>query len=202
MNISIIGFGRMSQHLAAGWQNAGHNVNIGSRQPEARKDNAGNIPVVSHEQALNSADVIVLAMPYTTVATFAGDHAEQLRNKLVIDISNPFNHLPDNRISGAEITAEAIGEGARVVAAFKANFWQTLLHPIDTTTGLKRDVHFAGDHANDKAIVSQLISDLGFQPVDCGALRNCRILDGMVPLLVELDARYGGGQTHSWKLLG
>lgn len=35
-----------------------------------------------------------------------------------------------------------------------------------------------------------------------GTGRNARVLDGMVPLLLELDRRYaGGGRRASWKLL-
>jgi predicted dinucleotide-binding enzyme len=124
-----------------------------------------------------------------------------LQGKLVIDISNPSDHLPDNRISGAEITARAIGSDAHVVAAFKANFWQTLLETVDPS-GVVRDVHFAGGNAGDKQIVSQLIQDLGFCPVDCGPLRNARVLDAMAQLIVELDMRYArGARKASWKLL-
>jgi hypothetical protein len=32
-------------------------------------------------------------------------------------------------------------------------------------------------------------------------LHNARILDGMVPLIIELDNRYGGAWQTTWKLL-
>jgi NADPH-dependent F420 reductase len=205
MQISIIGTGRMARNLALGWLKAGHVICFGSRQPETKEDVISQVPgatVLSNEVALKAAEVVVIALPFTVVKPFAEQQASLLRNKLVIDISNPFENLPDNRISGPEITAQAIGDGARVVAAFKANFWQTLLEPVDPQTGLVRDVHYVGDNDDDKAVVAQLIQDMGFQPVDCGVLRNARILDGMVPLIVELDRRYGSGQRHlSWKLL-
>jgi hypothetical protein len=205
MHISIIGTGRMARHLAFGWLKAGHSVQFGSRQPDVKADILNQVPgatVDSNETALKAAEVVVIALPFTAVKPFAEQHANLLRNRLVIDISNPFRNLPDNRISGAEITAHAIGEGARVVAAFKANFWQTLLEPVDPKTGLVRDVQYVGDRDGDKAVVAQLIKDLGFRPVDCGALHNARILDGMVPLIVELDSRYGDGEHRlSWKLL-
>jgi len=126
--------------------------------------------------------------------------AAALRERLVIDISNPFDHLPDNRVAGAEVTRDAIGPGARVVAAFKTNFAATLLAPLNVD-GVQRDVLFAGDDEEDKRIVAGLIADLGFRPVDCGVLHNARILDGMVPLIIELDRRYGGAWQTSWKLL-
>jgi NADPH-dependent F420 reductase len=203
--IAIIGTGRMGQNLAKGWLKTGHKVTLGSRQPEQKQDILNEVPgvtITDFETALAGTEVVVIAIPYGEVESFARAHAAQLRDKPVIDITNPFDKLPDNRVAGAEITARAIGEGARVVAAFKDNFWSTLHEPIDPKTNLVRDVHFAGDNETDKEMVTQLIGDLGFEPVDCGPLSNARILDGMVTLMIELDRRYTDGGFHtSWKLM-
>lgn len=201
--IAIIGTGRMGSPLGTAWSRAGHQITFGSRRPEAKANlltEVAGAKLTSQAEALLEAEVVVIALPYLVVEPFARDHAAQLQDKLVIDISNPFSHLPDNRISGAEITAAAIGPQARVVAAFKDNFWLTLFEPLDPN-GLPRDVHFAGDHEADKQVVKQLIEDLGFRPVDCGALKNARVLDVMVPLMIELDQRYAGGHKSSWKFL-
>lgn len=204
MHIAIIGTGRMGLNLGKGWAKAGHTIIFGSRNPDAKADFTTKVKgckVTTPSAALVDVEAVVLTLPYPQVKAFAQDHAAQLRDRLVIDISNPFDNLPDNRMAGAEITAQAIGSEARVVAAFKDNFSETLLDPVDAG-GLKRDVHFAGDNEADKQIVTQLIEDLGFRPVDCGSLRNARLLDGMVPLIVELDRRYrGGAHKSSWKLL-
>lgn len=206
MIIGIVGTGRMALGLAEGWLKAGHRVQLGSRQPDSKagiSSRLAGVTVGPIEETLLMAEVVVMSIPFVAVKPFSQQHASSLRNKLVIDISNPFANLPDNRISGPEITAEAIGAGARVVAAFKANFWETLLEPVDPQTQTRRDVHYVGDNEADKAIVAVLIEDLGFRPIDCGPLRNARILDGMVPLIVELDRRYGEGSHRlSWKLLG
>ena len=203
--IAIIGTGRMGKNLAKGWLKAGHKVTLGSRQPDQKQDILSEVAgatITDFETALAGTKVVVIAIPYGEVESFAHAHAAQLRDKLVIDITNPFNKLPDNRVAGAEITARAIGKGARVVAAFKDNFWSTLHEPIDPHTGLTRDVHFAGDNETDKEVVTRLISDLGFEPVDCGPLSNARILDGMVTLMIALDRRYtDGGFRASWKLM-
>lgn len=205
MVIGIAGTGPMAVYLARGWLRARHRVLLGSREPGTRIDILQEAPgamLAPLEEMVFVAEVIVIAIPYTAVAPFAQKHAPQLRTKLVVDISNPFEHLPDNRVSGAEITAQAIGPGARVVAAFKANFWETLPEPVSPADGIVRDVFYAGDHAADKTIVAGLIADLGLRPVDCGPLRSARVLDGMVPLLLELDDRYTGGDRRlSWKLL-
>jgi NADPH-dependent F420 reductase len=202
--IAIIGTGRMAQGLGRGWARVGHTIIFGSRSPERKAHIAAQVEgaqVADPPEALDGADIVVIAIPYEAVESFAHDYSLWLQGKLVIDISNPFDHLPDNRISGAEITARAIGSDAHVVAAFKANFWQTLLEPVDPS-GVVRDVHFAGDDERDKQIMAQLIHDLDFRPVDCGPLRNARVLDAMVSLIVELDMRYAAGARRaSWKLL-
>lgn len=205
MKVAIIGTGLMAQHLGRGWSRVGHTIAFGSRTPAGKQwlaEQVKGASVVDQATAIESARTVVICLPYHATASFAQNHAEQLCHRLVIDSSNPFDLLPDNRLAGAEITANAIGPDARVVAAFKGNFAETLLEPIDRVTDLLRDVHYAGDNPDDKQIVALLIEDLGFRPVDCGPLKNARLLDGMVPLLLELDRRYGAGQRKSgWKFV-
>ncbi|MBI4220275.1 MAG: NAD(P)-binding domain-containing protein [Chloroflexi bacterium] len=202
--IAIIGTGRMATGLGRGWAGAGHSVTFGSRTPSAHQDLPSqvgpNARVAGHREALRGAEVIVLAIPYREVEGFARANADGLRNKVVIDISNPFRTSPDVRGAGAEITAAAIGAGARVIAAFKDNFAGTLLEPTDDQSR-QRDVHFAGDDESAKRQFSKLVEDLGFRAVDCGKLENARVLDGMVPLMVELDRRYQGNGRSSWKFM-
>jgi len=206
MRIGIIGTGPMALNLAKGWLKAGHAIQFGSRQPQRKAallKEAPGATIAAIAETLATAEIVVIAIPFAAVEPFASQYAGQLKDKLVVDISNPFQHLPDNRISGPEITARAIGTNARVVAAFKATFWETLLEPVSPHTQTVRDVFYVGDRDADKEIVAQLIADLDFQPVDCGPLRNARVLDGMVPLLLELDRRYAeGAHRLSWKLLG
>jgi predicted dinucleotide-binding enzyme len=202
--ITMIGTGRMCSALGRVWARAGHSIIFGSRDPAGRADVIAGIPgarVVGIDEALAAAEVVVIGTPFTAVAPFAQAYAGQLRGRLVIDITNPFDNLPDNRVSGAELTAQAIGQGARVMAAFKANFWESFETPR-SSEGIVRDVHFVGGDEADKALLSRLITDIGFQPVDCGDLKNARVLDVMVPLLLELDRRYGANRHSSWKFLG
>lgn len=202
--IAIIGTGRMAGGLGSGWARTGHDVVFGSRSPEGKGEfqaQVGNVTVTTPEAALTNAEIVVLTLPFPAVEPFARANAAQLRGKVVIDISNPFSHLSDNRVAGAELTAAAIGADAHVIAAFKANFARTLAEPVDAK-GIQRDVLYAGDSDWAKTLVARLITDLGFLPVDCGALHNARILDGMTPLILELDHLHAGGEMRSsWKLL-
>lgn len=201
--IAIIGTGAMATRLGQGWAKAGHAIVYGSRDPGGSKvtEQVAGARVTDHASALEGAEIVVIAIPFASVEPFARDHAQALRNRLVIDISNPFDKLPDNRIAAAEITAAAMGTGARVVAAFKDNFSATLPEPI-APQGIVRDVRYAGDNQEDKRTVARLIEDLGFRPLDCGPLKSARVLDGMVTLMLQLDARYANGtQRSGWTFL-
>jgi predicted dinucleotide-binding enzyme len=205
MNLAIIGTGKMAQQLGLGWSRVGHHIAFGSRTPDEHQwlaDQVKGISVVDPAAAIESARTVVLCLPYHAMASFAHSQAAALRQRLVIDPSNPLDLAPTNGLAGAEVTANAIGPGARVVAAFKGNFAATLLEPVELATELVRDVHYAGDNPDDKQIVALLIEDLGFRPVDCGPLKNARVLDNMVPLLLELDRRYGGQHKSAWKFVG
>ncbi|MFW6195158.1 MAG: NADPH-dependent F420 reductase [Chloroflexota bacterium] len=201
--IAIIGTGRMACGLASGWTRAGHSVTVGSRDPGANKTVGADTGAVvtTHAKALEGADVVVIAVPFAHTQEFASANAAALRGKVVIDISNPMGALEGAGKSGAQVTEEAIGEGARVVPAFKSNFFDTLSSPHDAT-GLVRDVLYAGNDASAKEVTADLISDLGFRPVDCGTLKAARVLDDLVPLIIDLDKRMGNHRSASWKVLG
>ncbi|MEX0763063.1 MAG: NAD(P)-binding domain-containing protein [Dehalococcoidia bacterium] len=203
MRIAIIGTGRMAAGLGRGWLKAGHFVAFGSRQPEKTNPFHQSVGLESriygHEGAITAGEAVVLTIPYREVAPLVARYAELLRGKPVIDITNPFDQQPANGLSGAETTASAIGDGARVLAAFKGNFAGTLAEPVDTT-GTQRDVLYCGDDQYAKGILNSLIEDLGFRPVDCGPLSAARALDLMVPLLLEMDRRLNNDtKTSHWK---
>ena len=206
MKIAILGTGRMGSRLGAGWARSGHQIVFGSREPSraspiAEKIGAG-AEVTDHASAAQQGDVVVLAVPYGSAVDLAAGLREDLRGKVVMDITNPMRSLLAESDSGAEKIARAIGPGARVVPAFKHTFDDTLSEPVDPGTGLPRDVFICGDEEEGLTVVSGLIQDLGFRPVDCGPLANALTLDLLVPLMVEVDTRYERDRKSSWKLLG
>ena len=198
-NIAIIGSGRIANGLAPGWVAAGHTVTIGSRNPSGADAPAGTT-VASQSECLREAEVVAIAIPYGSAEQFARDHADALRGKVVIDASNPMRGLAGTGKSGAQVTAEAIGDGARVVAAFKATFFNTLTEPVGPS-GRQRDVWFAGGDEEARAVTAGLIDDLGFRPIDCGGMENTVCLDLLVPLMIEINGRAGGDRVISFNVL-
>ena len=203
MNIAILGTGRMGTGLARGWIKAGHQVTFGSRDPSLNRATADRIGagIAGYTDAVRNAEAVVIGVPYGAVLEVIAPLRDLLKERIVIDITNPMDNLPAEG-SGAQRTARAIGPGARVIPAFKATFSGTLGEPIDPATAMARDVFFCGDDSEAKEVVASLIEDLGFRAVDCGPLSRANLLDLMVPLIIEVDGRYNMGRSGSWKLLG
>ena len=189
--IGILGTGNMALALGKSLLAAGHFVAFGSRRPESKNDFHEAVGTESriygYQAAINAGEIVIITLPYEEVAATARKFGDSLRNKIVIDITNPFTAQPNNGDSGAQVTASIIGDGALVIAAFKTNFAATFENPIDST-GEPREVHYAGDDEAAMKAVKQLIRSIGFKPVDCGTLAQAVVLDHMVPLMIRLDA--------------
>lgn len=208
MRIGILGgTGRMGRGLAKAWAKAGHEVIIGSRNPERARqlaqqlaeETSGTVRGSDLPTAARDGEVVILSLPYHVCADWLQRLRNELRGKLIVDITNPFG-VHEGQTSGAEENAEALGVPARWVAAFKTNFWTTLEQPVNKD-GIVRDCLYCGDDQDAKRVVAELIEQVGYRPVDCGNLKAARVLDLMVPLMIELDRRFGSKAQCSWKLL-
>lgn len=203
-SISIIGTGKMAHALGTGWHAAGHTITLGSRQPEKAEAHVAvrGATVTIQASALDAAEIVVLAIPYPSVAAFVTKHRAALHGKTIIDISNPFDALPHNGKAGAEYTAEALGTPDGLVAAFKDNFAATI-NQQQTANATTPEVKIAGDDKTAKSIVSNLAADLNHPVLDCGPLTNARYIDAMVSLMLILDDHYANStQTSGWKSFG
>ncbi len=204
MKIGILGgTGRMGSRLARGYIQAGHEVILGSRSPKKAENVAagigGHVRGGSLQTAAQEGEIIVLAVGFRDAAGTVRSVQDALIGKIIVDITNPFGAIPPGETSGIEENGKA-APAARWVAAYKTTFWKTLNQPV-LASGTKRDVLVCSDDDSAKRIVMQLIEETGFCAVDCGRLENARTLDLMVPLMIELDQRYGGDASSSWKFI-
>jgi hypothetical protein len=60
---------------------------------------------------------------------------------------------------------------------------------------------FAGDDPAKRAGVATLLSDLGFEPVDAGPLRNARLLEPYAMLWIDLALNRGQGSDIAFALM-
>ncbi|MCS7224170.1 MAG: NADPH-dependent F420 reductase [Armatimonadetes bacterium] len=209
MQIGILGgTGRMGRGLAKRWSLAGHSLFIGSRTPdraqiiaqEIARETGGSVQAGDLKTCARVGEVVVLSIPYRACPSLLPTLQEELAGKVIIDITNPFGAVKEGQTSGVEENARALGVSARWVAAFKTNFWATLDQPVNKD-GIVRDCFYCGDDLEAKNLIAELIRQVGYRPVDCGPLSSARVLDLMVPLMIEIDRHLGGNHQSSWKIL-
>ena len=190
-----------------------HSVTFVGKTPESAEKAAEEVKVSAKKGAQVSAsnladvelgDVIVLALWYGTNIEVAKQLGAKLTGKTVVDIANPVNSTynglvtaPDS--SSAEDVAKAAAPGAKVVKAFNTTYAGTLL--ARQVAGQPLDVFIAGDDADAKNKVAQLVKDGGLRPVDTGPLNRARQIEGMQLLHITVQNALGTNWGSTIKIL-
>jgi predicted dinucleotide-binding enzyme len=213
MNFGILGSGGVGQTLAAKLVSLGHGVMVGTRDPQklaewASGDGAG-AQVGSFAEAAAFGDVLMLATRWEQGATenalrLAGSH--HFVGKVVIDITNPLDFstgAPRLANTGGQAAAEHIQAwlpGARVVKALNIVTAAVMVNP--SLTGDTPDMLIAGDDADAKHVVTDLLHEFGWRSViDFGGLESARYIEPLVMLWVIYWQKTGKGM-HAFKLVG
>jgi 8-hydroxy-5-deazaflavin:NADPH oxidoreductase len=191
--IAIIGTGSVAETLGIRWAQAGHTIVYGSRTPDDERvvtllERTGNgARATTQEDAVRSADIVLLAVPGTVGAEVAGSIGD-LAGKILIDPTNTltfadgyFVSPTDPRVSIAERIQEA-APGAVVVKAFNTTSVQIMENP--GVAGGPVTIPLSGDDAAAKERVAGLVSDLGLEPLDVGPLASARFLEEMLRLYI------------------
>jgi len=178
-HVSIIGSGNMGQAIA-----------------KVVTDGGSTVETLGHGEA-PSGDVVVLAVPYAAVADIVAQQGAALAGKVVVDITNPLDLatfdalvVPAGSSAAAEIAA-ALPQ-SRVLKAFNTTFAATLasgtVGPLPTT------VLIAGDDADAKALLAQVVEAGGLRAVDAGSLARAHELEAIGFLQLTLAV----GEKVSW----
>jgi predicted dinucleotide-binding enzyme len=193
-DITIIGTGNMGSAIAKRAAAAGRSLQILDRTPEKAAQLAGELGsgIITGglaEPALG--DIVVLALYYGPAQEVVTRLRGSLTGKTVVDISNPidvetFDSLvvgPDT--SAAEELAKLAPE-ARFVKAFNTTFAGPLSE--GSVDGKPLDVFIASDSEEARKQVADFVSAAGLRPLEVGALRHARELEGFQLLLMALQA--------------
>ncbi|WNM32576.1 NAD(P)-binding domain-containing protein [Streptomyces sp. Li-HN-5-11] len=207
MKITVIGAGNMARGIATRALAGGHTVTITAKDAdkavrladELREQNHGDGPVgAADDLAVDDADIVILAVPFEAAKQLAASYGARLNGKVLVDISNPVDTSLDALVvapgtSAAEQIAAAAPPQARVVKAFNTTFATTLA--AGEVHGTPLDVFIAGDDEAARRKVADLVRSGGLNPVDVGALKHARELEGFQLLHMALQIREGG---HGW----
>lgn len=207
MNIAIIGSGNVGRALATSFTRAGHTVRITAQHPEnadAAAAATGARSAESNAAAVESADLVVLAIPFTSAESVAAEIRQLATGKTIIDVSNRMAYGPsgptiDNGPSNAERLAGWLPE-ASIVKAFNTLFSSNQADP--TVDGIQLDGFVAADDPAAKAIVLELVESIGLRPIDAGPLDRAQQLEQLAFLNIVLNATNGWSWESGWRLAG
>ena len=208
MKVTIVGAGNMGRGIGSRVVAGGHQAEIVDNDPaDAQKlaQELGGGATALDAGAPFGGEVVVFAVYYPGIKDAVRQYADQLAGKVVVDITNPVDTQTWDRLatppgaSSAEETQQLVGEGTAVVKAFNTTFAPTLI--AGEVNGQPLDVFIAGDDADAKRKVSQLISDGGLRPLDTGPLNRAQQLEQLGFLHISLQQPLGLNFASAVKLL-
>jgi 8-hydroxy-5-deazaflavin:NADPH oxidoreductase len=179
--VAIIGTGNIGSRLAANFAAGGLDFLLAGRDQEAARkiaaDLDGHAEVVSIDEAVERADVLVFALWLDAFEQLIAQYGARLAGKVIVDPSNPIG--PDGaggvrkvigeQESSGQILAGLLPPGARMVKAFG-----TLSAPTLSAAARRepeRAVQFyAADDTDAGDLVAELIRVGGYEPVRVGGL--------------------------------
>lgn len=216
MKIAVLGSGMVGRTLAARIAELGHEVVIGTRDPQATMartegDAMGNPPfsvwkaehpivtLAAFPDAAAAAELIVNATSGAgalDALQLAG--AEHLAGKVLVDVSNPLDFSagfpPTLFVKDTDSLAEQIQRafpGAKVVKTLNTVNASVMADPA-SLNGADHTIFVSGDDAAAKEIVTALLASFGWSDIlDLGDLSTARGAEMLLPVWLRLMRTLG-----------
>jgi predicted dinucleotide-binding enzyme len=190
VRIGIIGAGMIGSTVAKLWVDAGHEVMLASRHPDALEPLVDRLgPFASRGMAREAAsgDVVMITVPLKAVPDLARDLAPLLQRKVVLDTSNAYERRDGEAARtaaahprGSAGWAAEMFPGARWVKAFNTVHFKTLANEAHRA-GDRVGIPLASDDREALDIAAALVRDAGFEPVVVGHLARGREFEPGTP---------------------
>jgi predicted dinucleotide-binding enzyme len=190
--IGVIGSGNVGSALGRVWARAGHPVMFSSRHVEDDErlaaDIGANARAGTPAEAAAFGEVLLFAVPYGALPELGQALKDAIEGKVVIDACNPFPKRDGDiaekaREKGAGLMSAELLPGARIVRAFNA-VGAARMGQVHEEPG-KVGMPIAGDDEEAVEVASNLIREIGFEPVQVGGLMMGRYLMPGTPLAGE-----------------
>jgi 8-hydroxy-5-deazaflavin:NADPH oxidoreductase len=199
MQIAILGTGAVGPALGRAFSDAGHDVVIGTRDPQQTKRReqwaSVDLPIAAYEDL--DAEVFINATNARGSLPALQAVGEALNGKVVIDAANPLDSSqgfpPSLFVSNTDSLAEQLQRElpeARIVKMFNTVNNQVMINP----SGLDSDttIFVAGNDSAARQTASSLAADLGWTDVfDLGDLTAARGLEMYLPLWIRIRSQLG-----------
>jgi predicted dinucleotide-binding enzyme len=182
MRIAIVGAGRIGGNCARRFAKAGHDVVVAFARDRAGLEGlAAEIGGEAAEPvaAVAGAEVVVVSVPWGVIPD-ALEQTGSLEGRITIDTTNQFGGGGWLELPGGQTAAQF--NAARMPGARYTKSFNTLTSAFQASTadreGDERVVQWVcGDDEEAKAIVSRLIDDAGYVPVDLGGTADCAVME-------------------------
>ena len=209
VRVGVLGSGDVGKVLAGGFIKLGHDVKIGSRDPEKLRDWAEKAgehgSAGTFEETAKFGDLLVLAthgQGTENAIKMAG--IEHFAGKVVIDATNPLDFstgAPKLYVGFDDSLGEQVQRWvpkARVVKAFNT-VGNAFFYKPDFAGG-PPDMFIGGNDDAAKKTVGEILQAFGWGVVDLGGIEASRALEPMCIAWVWHGLK-SGKWTHAFKLL-
>ncbi|SEF01687.1 hypothetical protein SAMN05216489_09634 [Streptomyces sp. 3213] len=174
--IAVLGNGRVGGSLATALTRAGHDVTVADRSPGA----AAN--------AARTAQVVVNATPGDTSLDRLVALREELRGRILVDVSNATVDGPDGLPADLLYPGSSLGEQlqeslpeTRVVKTLNTMLFTVMTAPATLTQA--PTAFLSGEDQQAKQTVRELLTDLGWRKewiTDLGGIRTARATEAAI----------------------
>jgi predicted dinucleotide-binding enzyme len=201
LRITVLGAGHIGGTLGRKWATAGHAVAFGVNDPagaraQALRDELGEqVTIGSVGDALVASDVVVMAVPGGAMEATIAAHASQLDGKTIVDAANRLGGGPMNSLAAFQ----AHTPQARVFRAFNSLGWENFADPL--FGGVPADLIYCGPDGAARAVIEQMIADVGLRPMWLGDVDQVGLVDSVTALYFALAVRQGKGRHLAFKVL-
>ena len=221
MKIAVLGTGMVGRTIAGALEGLGHDVVIGTRDPQAtlaraEPDLMGTAPfaqwhaenseisLVPFADAAADAELIVNATNGSgSLAALAAVGTGNLAGKVIMDIANPLDFSQGMPPSLNPVNTNSLGEEiqrafpqSRVVKTLNTMNASVMVDPARVAGG-DHSVFVSGDDADAKAAVTEILKGFGHRDViDLGDITSARGSEMLLPIWLRLWGALGTGEFN------
>ncbi|MCD2424329.1 NAD(P)-binding domain-containing protein [Niabella pedocola] len=179
--VAIVGLGNIGQAIAANLAKSNRPFIAADRNIAKAKELSARWGVSARPEeipaAVKEADIVVLSIPFGSIAGFIKQYAGDLEGKIIVDPSNPiapdenggFKKIIAQNESAGEINAASLPRNAKLAKALGTLGAASLANTAFQSPERSVLFYATGDSSID-GLVEQLILDTGFDPVRVGGL--------------------------------
>jgi 8-hydroxy-5-deazaflavin:NADPH oxidoreductase len=185
VKIAILGTGKVAHALGGGWQKAGHEVVLGSRDASSADP---EFEVTSLQEAIAGGEVVVNAITGSAaLAAITGLDTAALAGKTLLDVTNAVSGPGELTYPNSSL-AERLQAALPAVHVVKSLNTAAIEVQADPSLIGPATVFLSGDDDGAKSIVRGLLHDLGWTEdgiIDLGGVETARGPENYIVLFFE-----------------